>query len=217
MINIWDFLFPTTCPSCGREVYMGSSWCQSCLQKVSLGKEVQIENGRYVKEVFVLAQYVDGVRNVLRDVKFNDKKEVQEKVLPFFAALEKWDYLKEVQLVIPVPISRKKREERRYNQVDILFKDFFLERGLLYKDCLAKLSHTKPMWGLMKKKRYYNVYGAYILREELLSNNYIYGKNVLIVDDILTTGSTIEEVGRILNKSGAKKIKALTFASGALT
>lgn len=194
---------------------IGNDWCKSCLKKVCNQHTQQTNDFQYVDAVYSMAKYIEGVRTIIHDIKFNDKKGAVEKLAPFYMNFDLIKDWNEFDIVIPVPISDKKRKARGYNQVDILFKSWILNKGLFYKDILIKLEHTKPMYDLTKEERIKNIESAYIFKYKKYKK-YISNKNILIVDDIFTTGSTIEVISKLLKENGAKKITALTLAGGAV-
>lgn len=147
--------------------------------------------------------------------------------------------------VIPVPINSKKLHTRGYNQVDLLFKDWVAYQQKLYwignrssnssgsghnndsstvmstdslkwqwLDCLSKSDTTTAMWELTKQDRIRNLSLAYSYKAEGYKN-LLKGKQVLLVDDIYTTGATMNIIAKLIKESKVEKIKALTISSGA--
>ena len=119
-------------------------------------------------------------------------------------------------IVVPIPISESKRKQRGYNQVDMLFKDWVIQQGWHWVDLLVKLDGSKPMWTLTKEERRKNMKGHFLVRPAMVDAYVDKDVNILLVDDIYTTGATLLEAAETIRIVLPKaKIKALTLASGA--
>ena len=112
-------------------------------------------------------------------------------------------------LVMPVPLHKKRLKKRGYNQALLLARDLSREFNIgLEEHNLRRTKHTLPQVGLGKKERRKNVKGAFsITRPERVK-----GKDVLLVDDVFTTGNTLSECAGELKKSGARTVLAITIA-----
>lgn len=118
------------------------------------------------------------------------------------------DILK-ADVIVPVPISRKKEKKRGFNQTAILAEKIGNELGIGYcGDMLKRIKNTVPQSKLTEKERKNNVMNVFEFNDKYS----IEGKNILLVDDIFTTGSTLEECARTLMYSGAGKIYFITLA-----
>ncbi len=118
------------------------------------------------------------------------------------------DILK-ADVIVPVPISKKKEKKRGFNQTAILAEELSAELGIDYcKDMLKRIKNTVPQSKLSGMDRKYNVMNVFEVNDKYL----IDGKNILLVDDIFTTGSTIEECARTLMYSGADNVYFITLA-----
>ncbi len=107
-------------------------------------------------------------------------------------------------LLAPVPLHPKRLQARGFNQALLLaqaFPDKPLER-----EALVRVRHTRPQVGLNPGERRDNVKGAFAVPDPAQ----IRGKNVLLVDDLLTTGATVKECARVLKKAGARRVELLT-------
>ena len=142
--------------------------------------------------------------------------------------------------VIPIPSSAEKRKVRGYNQVDLFFYDWVLSfsnsnriddrknddivngftnydavEEVYYKwfDCLYKMDTHKEMWALSGSERHRTIDTAFMWNEAC-DSSLLYDKRILLVDDIFTTGATLEAAARILRAYHPQYIEALTLASG---
>jgi ComF family protein len=109
-------------------------------------------------------------------------------------------------LVAPVPLHPKRLKNRGFNQSLSLAQAF--PEAPLAREALVRTRHTPPQVGLKGKERRDNVKGAFAVPDPAL----VKGKNVLLVDDLYTTGSTVKECARVLLRAGARRVEVLTVA-----
>ena len=113
-----------------------------------------------------------------------------------------------VDILIPVPLSKKRLRERGYNQVVLVARPLAYQIGLSYQpDALQKTRDTRSQVGLSVSQRSENVQNAYQADSRVVK-----GKSVLIMDDVATTGSTISACTAALHFAGAKEVYVLTIA-----
>ena len=114
----------------------------------------------------------------------------------------------QADLIVPVPLSKQRLAERGYNQVDQIAHPLALIMGWkYYPEALQRARHTGSQVGLGPSQRRKNVQGAFMAEGKLVD-----GKICLLVDDITTTGSTLDSAAGALMDGGARKVMALTFA-----
>ena len=217
-MRIWDILCPPTCVHCGKDVYAQGEWCTACFNEV--WHERRIEGSRYssLDWIYILADYIGGIKTMLHDIKFNGKKERALGAAPFLQrfTVTCLDMKYVPTIVVPIPISESKRKQRGYNQVDVLFKSWVMQQGWNWVDLLLKLDGSKPMWTLTKEERRKNMKGHFLVRSTMVDVYVDKEISVLLVDDIYTTGATLLEAAETIHTVLPKtNIKALTLASGA--
>lgn len=106
-----------------------------------------------------------------------------------------------VDLIVPIPLSRQRLQQRSYNQALLLAREFAKIRQLsLASNSLVKVRDTESQQGLSAVQRGRNLQGAFKLRGE------VSGRTVLLVDDVMTTGTTVEACSQILLAGGAKAV-----------
>ena len=109
--------------------------------------------------------------------------------------------------IIPVPMHKWKRLFRLYNQAQILASEIGKELGVkMLPDVLMKTKHTKSQTGLSKKQRQENLKGSIAVEGS------IKGKKIILVDDVMTTGSTVDLCAAKLKKAGAKEVVVVCIA-----
>lgn len=124
-----------------------------------------------------------------------------------------WDRLKKYKLVVPIPLSKQRLEERGYNQVDLIFKDVFKRKNFFYQsNLLIKKRNTKVQSKLRKKDRKENMKNVFIVNKRFN----IKDKNILLLDDIYTSGATMMYAAKALKKAGAKSVMGFVVSSGAI-
>ncbi|SRR5690606_22225463 len=107
--------------------------------------------------------------------------------------------------IIPVPLHKVRIRERHYNQSDYIVKGISKETGIkALTNAVKRIRYTKTQTRLTRAERIENVRGAFEINEEFRER--LKGKNLIVMDDIITTGSTVNEVIRILKENGCGKI-----------
>ncbi|MBR2674357.1 MAG: ComF family protein [Mogibacterium sp.] len=117
-------------------------------------------------------------------------------------------------MVIPVPIYKLREQRRGFNQAELIAKSFAKRAGLnLEREIIIRTKATAAMKGLDAAERRANISGAFEIRARKLP--LIKGAKILLVDDIYTTGATLDEAASVLKAAGASKVDFIAFASGA--
>lgn len=126
-----------------------------------------------------------------------------------FYLIELYDKLNwKIDLIVPVPLSPSKKQERGYNQSALLAWPLAIARGIQFQPAaVARIRNTRPQVELSARERRENVKDAFLARAELVS-----AKRVLVVDDVTTTGSTIQACCKAIRAAGAKEVFAMTLA-----
>jgi ComF family protein len=173
------------------------------------------------KNFIVVFSYEDRlVKEAIHSLKFKNNKKIAKifaeilysELLEELSDLEKFSCFKK-PILIPIPLSRKKLQERGYNQCEIIAKEMsFLDSDSnfsLEKDVLIKKKDTPPQSRTKnKKERLENLKNCFKIKNP----EKITGQNIILLDDITTTGTTLKEASYVLRKNGVKKIICLTIA-----
>jgi ComF family protein len=115
----------------------------------------------------------------------------------------------EVDCIVPVPLSQEKQKLRGFNQASELSRELARRKNIeIIEGQLIKVKNTPPQTSLEASERRKNLLGAF----EVVNHQRIKGKTVLLVDDVYTTGSTLQECSLVLKRAGALEIRALTVA-----
>ena len=150
------------------------------------------------------------IRNLLINYKFNENPYLYRMFSAFINKYEKnylhFDYY---DIIISVPISRKRWKNRGYNQSKLIAKNIAKENNIQFNnEIIVKTKNNHTQSALNKEERKQNVKGAYkVINIEKIKN-----KKILLVDDIYTTGSTVDECSKVLIKAGATSVDVFTIA-----
>lgn len=121
--------------------------------------------------------------------------------------------LDESYILIPVPLSKKRLNQRGFNQSYIFGNELSKKIGIgLFSDILIKNKGTSDQIGLNQDERFKNLKSAFSVKYDKIIKYNLYGKNVILIDDIITTGSTVANCAVALKNSGFKKVFVLTIA-----
>lgn len=201
---ILDAIFPQKCGICEK---IGEGYiCNNCLteiEKYILGKESK-------KGIFHLLKYDGIIREKMISYKFNDKSYLHSMFCEIFVKNKNaCEFLKNYDIIIPVPIHKKRMKQRGYNQSELIAKKIAKELDILiYTDVLKKKINTIPQSSLGKQDREKNVQNVY----KVENTQKIVNNKVVILDDIYTTGATVNECKNALQLSGAKEVGIITIA-----
>jgi competence protein ComFC len=115
-----------------------------------------------------------------------------------------------VHAIVPVPLHPTRRRDRGYNQSAALAEIVSRRLSIPVYPCLKRRVPTLSQTQFDREERMQNLRDAFLLRE----NSPVHGKNLLLLDDILTTGSTLAECAKVLREAGAHSVRAVTVARG---
>ena len=218
-----NVLFPRRCPVCGEITSpAGSLICPSCVLKLSFvkppvckkcGKEIMDEAMEYCSDCMghrhafefgaALLNYDETARTIMAQIKYKNKREY----LDFFGAAMAKRYERTVkgmavEAIVPVPVHPSRRRARGFNQAEVLAEVLGKKLGIPVKpEMLIREKRTRPQKELTAAERLKNLSGAFSAGEGICGI-----RRVLLVDDIYTTGSTMEACARALRSAGVEKV-----------
>ena len=221
-------LYPKTCCFCGK--VSTKDVCVVCAKKITYikeprckkcGKPVRYEEQEYCydcqKQRFHYEQgrsvwlHKDVVAWSVYQFKYHNRRIygqffAQELFRLYGKKLRDWG----IELIIPVPLHWRKRRVRGYNQAEVIAKHLGNMAGLpVDTKAVVRKKYTNPQKELNNKERKKNLKDVFVVTKEWKAS-----KRILIVDDIYTTGSTIDEIARILKNSGNHKVWFFTISIG---
>lgn len=206
--KILNFMFPKKCLECGKQ---GEHYiCSSCFNLIKVNSRIfEIKNKNYNYFAY-MDIYTDKLRKQMLKFKFSGKAYYAEYFIDVLSKNKQvLKFLKNFDVIIPVPMHKNKRELRGYNQTELLAKWLSKKINVIYDfNVLYKKAENKTQSLLSKQERLENVCKVF----EVKNNNKISNKNIILLDDIFTTGATVEICSKILKLFGASTICVLTIA-----
>ncbi len=232
--ELLSMIYPKCCPVCGRIILpKGRVVCEQCKNSLQLIKEprckkcskpINNETAEYCYDCqrkqyhysygISVWVYDKAMQKSIAAFKYKHKKEYAD-----FYVDQILSHCKEVldrmklDLIVPVPIHKRRLKQRGYNQASTLAKGIAKGLGITWSDeILVRKVNTTPQKLLNPTDRLHNLRHAFSLKDE--KRLQITSKKILLVDDIYTTGSTIEVCSQILIKAGAKEVYFVTICIG---
>lgn len=204
-----DLLYPTRCVFCHRLIEPGERMCAKCLRELpGTPNGAQVQSFPFVKRCLSPLYYVDDVRASLLRYKFQSAVGYAEVYGDFLAKCIDENEVS-CDSITWVPLSRRRLRRRGYDQAKLLAEGLAAHMGVDCVRLLKKPRDNPPQSGIDKaEKRRANVAGRYVV----CSPELVKGRDVLLVDDIVTTGATLSECARMLKQAGAKSVTAVTVA-----
>lgn len=205
-----NLIYPNVCGICDK--ICKDDLCKKCeikLNNISKFKIDTYKNKKFKRHIY-LFKYEGIIKERLINFKFHQKAYIYKSFVNFLIKNEKiCRFLKSYDIIIPVPIHYNRKVTRGYNQSALLSKNIAIKLQIDYDEkVLLKRVNNKPQSTKNKQERKNNVIGVYYIKNK----EKIFNKKVLLVDDIYTTGSTVNECAKILKIAGAKAIDVFTVA-----
>ena len=205
-----NLVYPNVCGICDR--ICKENLCKKCeikLNNIAKNKIDTYKNKKFEKHIY-LFKYEGIIKDKLLMFKFNEKPYLYKTFVNFLIKNKKiCRFLKSYDIIIPVPIHYNRKITRGYNQSALISRKIAKILKIKHQEkILLKRINNKPQSTKNKEDRKANIIGVYCTRNEEL----IYNKKIILVDDIYTTGSTVDECSRMLKLAGAKEIAVLTIA-----
>jgi ComF family protein len=219
--EILDFFLPRFCPSCKIKLLSSEKFiCSSCLKKIKKIDDARLKfefNKKFYNQRIIsgftslyLFEKDKELQHLIHALKYNGKfltgsflGEVLGKKIK--NELQSWN----INLIIPIPLHQLKKAERGYNQ------SFYISKGLskeisipVVSGIIKRRKYTQSQTTMNFLERQKNIEEAFKLKNK----KEIIGKNILLIDDVITTGATISECGKVLLNAGAHKVFAASVA-----
>lgn len=154
--------------------------------------------------------YDDASRELILAFKHGDQTHLTLTFIPWLKVTGA-DFLKDCDLIVPVPLHWRRLLKRRYNQSALIARLLARETNLSYDpEALKRVRHTPVQGHLSARKRHDNVKHAFALNKKYEQK--IRNKKIILIDDVFTTGATVEECSKILYAAGAERVDVLTVA-----
>lgn len=210
MEHILDLFFPPKCVFC-RTLSGGEGLlCGKCQKTLpwTVGKEGET-GGEFFSLCLSPLRYQGAVREAVHRYKFSAMRSYHKLFASLMAQCAHDRLSKPCEIVAWVPVSRRRKRQRGYDQSELLARGVAKQLDLPVAALLKKTRHTPAQSGIEQaSQRRANVLGAY----QVLDTGNFAGHRILLVDDVVTTGSTLSECSRALLTAGAKEVICVTLA-----
>lgn len=228
-LELVEWLYPRRCPVCDKPVPQRSMICQKCYSQLryldgalcyKCGKKLQSEELEYCHDCRERKHWYEQGRalyeyGTIKDAIYRLKYQGRAEYATFFghemATRLRTDICRwKPDAIISVPLHPKKMAKRGYNQAELLGRELGKALNVpFYGNLIKRVRNTKPMKDLDPSERQINLKNAFIMRKSDVKL-----KRVIVIDDIYTTGSTIDSIALCLQKNGIHNIYFITLAIG---
>lgn len=207
-----SLLYPPHCPFCRTSVARQGQWCDACFAAYWQPAVLRLpQRLTSLDRCVCVTKYYGPMRHVLHQLKYEGKTGYS-KACHYGLSKFPWrQYLELVDCVVPVPLAPEKEKARGFNQTELIFRPW-AETYWPWVDLLQRVRETKSQWQLRKTERAENIKRAFAVKGSFRVTN----KHILLVDDIFTTGATLDNCALALKEKGAAAVTGLVMASDAI-
>ncbi len=222
----YDLLYPKMCVLCGK---YGDMVCMGCFTKIEIVKtrtclycgklsnsgkicqKCKIKNKSKISSALWVGHYNDKrLKDLIHAYKYDGIIELSETFAEMLTYAIKENIKYQDNIIVPVPLSRQKMARRGFNQSEIIARKISENLGVSGGLALSRIKNTRSQVGLSREERIANIKNAIICRDKDLINN----RKIILIDDVATTGTTLNECAKVLIDNGAKKVDAVFVARG---
>ncbi len=208
--KLLNLVYPPTCGICGK--LNNDFLCKKCEKILETEAIYGVDKAldKYFNKHLYIFAYQGIIRRIILKYKFQEESYLYKTFVNFLLKNENFfEKMEKYDTIVPVPISKKRQKERGYNQSELIAKEIANSSNLrLETECLFKTKNIIEQSKLNREERQKNIQRVY----ELVNLEKLYKKKILLVDDIYTTGSTVNECAKELMKAKPMKIGVFTLA-----
>lgn len=209
-----ELIYPNVCAFCEKLAFNGI--CSDCKQKIegiiiSKVDNYTSDSSKFFNRHGYIFKYGGEIRDLIINYKFNNKAYIYKTFANIILDNKKMiDFINTYELVMPVPIHKKRYNIRGYNQSELLSKEICknIKNIKFRNNILIKSKNNVAQSTLNKVERALNVKNVY----KITNSKFIEGKRILLIDDVYTTGNTVNECARVLKENGAHEIGVFTIS-----
>jgi competence protein ComFC len=223
-LNALNIFFPTKCVACGQYGHLLCLDCLKTVDKISTSTCFECgkisKNGEYcqtckktnkpaLNSILVACGYDSiPIKEIIHQLKYGGLTGLSEICGELIYERVQKVKLPHDFVIIPVPLHKFRIRNRGFNQAELIAKYVSKRIGVHGGDALKRVKNTKNQVGLSRKDRLINVEGVF----DCIDVSLIKGQNVLLIDDVVTTGATLNECAKALKSAGAKRVDAAVLA-----
>jgi len=194
-----EILEKPVCPICERQA-VGGKTHPGCSRKYSLDG------------LIVASKYRGSMRKAIGNIKYKWQYDIAKILVGILCEnIWKFDFPKDA-ILVPIPLHENRKKWRGFNQSEIFSKILAKKFNVGFADLLVRSIETKSQVGLSKKERSSNVLSAFSIQQDQVKQ--IKGKNIILVDDVYTSGATMKEACMVLKRAGAASVWGMAITIG---
>jgi competence protein ComFC len=199
--SLLNLIFPPRCEICRK----GSeeALCSECFKQIKFMKPHL--------GIYSVSVYEGPLRTAIHRFKFKKRKNLAEPlgiILVKYLSHSPMLDMNELEVIIPVPLHKKRERQRGFNQAKLLAEILGRYYDKPVVSALERVKNTKAQFDLPRDERFNNISGAFKVSDP----KSVYNKRILLLDDIYTTGATIAECSKALKIAGARRVEVLTLS-----
>lgn len=217
-----DFIFPPRCFGCDKDIDSGLV-CNKCFTQItttalgtcSICGIPKIREGTCkhhlgwiqskISRIRALGLYGKPYIELIHNLKYLNKKKIAQVLgLGLTNVINSDPILSRADFIVPIPLHSSRLRERGYNQSLLLAQEAASGSGITINDCLIRKKNTRSQTELDQIKRIKNINGAFTIKPKL--NYSIKDKRVILIDDVMTSGTTLAEAAKVLIENGASEV-----------
>lgn len=207
ILKSWKVILPEYCLCCNRKGSLLCSHCYSLIHFNPTPAKNFLFQQNYLDQVLCMAIYQPPISNLIRGLKYHNIK----KVSAVLADLLYYHLnIKEHHLITWAPTSKKRINERGFNQARLIAENLAIKLNINSLASIKKTKHTPKQAQSSFQQRMQNLKDSFLVKDRCLV--FIKNKKILILDDVVSTGSTLNECAKVLKKAGAKTVTGLAVA-----
>ena len=203
---ILDILFPKFCCGCSKlDTYL----CGSCFNSLDLlSSPIKLSlRDHYINKISAVCYYDKTIKELIHTYKYDSVKDISETIAQFIFYTTT---LPQVDYITSVPLHPERQLERGFNQSELIAQKLAQYSGIQYSTLLKReVSRSAQATIVNFAARQENISGQFVATEVNIT-----GKNILIFDDVCTTGATLNECAKVLLSHGAASVEGLVLAHG---
>lgn len=207
--SFFDFLFPSFCHICDRKLEKEKVVCSRCfsdIKPVLVDYKKILKKLKHIDDIKGYGAYNPPLDKIIHLFKYYGRISLKDKLGTYLELVYNTYYSREkIDLIVPVPLHPTRKRERGYNQSFILAKELSKRISLPISQGLSRIRYTTTQTLLIEKEREKNIKNAFKATEN-------FNGTILLIDDVLTTGYTIDDCSRALKEAGALKVISLVVA-----
>ena len=198
--NLLDYIFYRKCYICSKKC-VEISLCNDCKDKIFSNLSFY-KTQRFGIDIYVGGIYEQELLKIIRALKYHKKQEFEEILADIILkTIDNFALKTDNFSICPVPIHKNRLKKRKYNHMELVAEQLKKQLRIEVRgDYITRIKDTAPLYKLTIPEREKAITGAFQVSEEVKD------KNILIVDDIITSGTTIKEISKLLKEKGASSI-----------